>query len=294
VVPTDAQTSLIGKITTALQADAVPTDAQTSLIGKITTALQADARIGSAWLVGSLGRGNGDAFSDVDVMVVVPDDAFDTVFKAYAANLSAIAPTVLINPLFGRVLNVVTDDWSRFDLTLMRPAEFAARAPAWAKPLFNRGDDKPPPAAPAPVDYRPAPQRILSLTQEFLRVLGLLPVAMGREEYVNCQLGVGHLRGMLIDMMIEQNCIAPEDRGGALHVNRLLTDAQRRVLEALPAIGPTRDSALDAHVAYARLFLPLARDMCAATGADWPRAFADATRKHLDRTLGLGAAAFGP
>jgi predicted nucleotidyltransferase len=271
----------------------VPTDAQTSLIGKITTALQADARIGSAWLVGSLGRGNGDAFSDVDVMVVVADDAFDAAFKAWSADLSAIAPAVLINVLFGRVLNVVVDDWSRFDLTFMRPAEFAARAPSWAKPLFNRSGDKPTPPPSAPVDYQPAAQRILSLTQEFLRVLGLLPVAMGREEYVNCQLGVGHLRGMLIDMMIEQNRIAPEDRGGALHVNRLITPAQRRTLEALPAVGPSRQSVLDAHVAYARLFFPLAREMCAATGAAWPLAFADATRHHLDRTLGLGAAAFG-
>jgi predicted nucleotidyltransferase len=270
----------------------VPTDAQTALIGRISAALQADTHVRSAWLVGSLGRGNGDAFSDVDVMVVVPDDAFETVFKAYAANLAAIAPTVLINPLFGRVLNVVTDDWSRFDLTFMRPEEFAARAPAWAKPLFNRGDDRPSSPAMAPAGYRPAPQRILALTQEFLRVLGLLPVAIGREEYVNCQLGIGHLRGMLIDMMIEQNCIAPEDRGGALHVNRLLADAQRRALEAMPAVGPTRDSVLEAHVAYTRLFLPLAREMCAQTGAVWPQTFADATRKHLDRTLGLRDAAF--
>jgi predicted nucleotidyltransferase len=271
----------------------VPTDAQTALIASITTGLQADARISSAWLVGSLGRGNGDAFSDVDVMVVVADDAFDATFKACAADLSAIARAVLINVLFGRVLNVVTDDWSRFDLTFMRPAEFEARAPAYARSLFNRGGEQPPSLPAGPVDYRPAPQRILSLTQEFLRVLGLLPVAMGREEYVNGQQGIGHLRQMLMDMMVEQNRIAPEDRGGALHANRLLTPAQRSALEALPPVGPSRESNLAANVAYARLFLPLAREMCATTGAAWPSAFADATRRHLDRTLGLGAAAFG-
>jgi predicted nucleotidyltransferase len=272
----------------------VPTDAQTSLIGKIAAPLEADARISSAWLVGSLGRGNGDAFSDVDVMVVTADDQFDAVLKAWSADLSAIAPTVLVNVLFGRVLNVVTEDWSRFDLTFMRPGEFAARAPASAKPLFNRGGDKPAVQPAVPVDYQPAPQRVLALTEEFLRVLGLLPVAIGREEYVNCQQGVGHLRRLLIDMMIEQNRIAPEDRGGALHVNRLVTPAQRCALEALPAVGPTRQSALDAHIAYTQLFLPLAREMCGAAGTAWPSAFADATRRHLDRTLSLGAAAFGP
>ncbi|HEX4303111.1 MAG TPA: nucleotidyltransferase domain-containing protein [Rhizomicrobium sp.] len=68
--------------------------AQQSLLDAIVRVLSADDRIQSAWLTGSLGRGAGDVFSDVDVAVIVPDAAFDEVLKAYTADRSAIAPVV--------------------------------------------------------------------------------------------------------------------------------------------------------------------------------------------------------
>src|ERR1700759_5641219 len=102
------------------------TSAQQSLLDAITRILSADARIQSAWLTGSLGKGGGDAFSDVDVTVVVPDTAFDAALAAYSGDLSAIANVVCINIVHGRVLNSITDMWERFDLPFVKPAEFAA------------------------------------------------------------------------------------------------------------------------------------------------------------------------
>ena len=46
---------------------------RTQLLEKLTMALKADARVAAAWLWGSLGRGNGDALSDLDLWVVVGD-----------------------------------------------------------------------------------------------------------------------------------------------------------------------------------------------------------------------------
>ena len=147
------------------------TPAQQSLIDAITRALSADARIESSWLTGSLGKGGGDEFSDVDVTVVVPDASFDETLRQYSRDLSMIANVVRINIVSGRVLNAITGNWERFDLTLVKPNEFAAMPLAAARPLFNHGTPERAFAAPPP--YKPSAQRVLELTNEFIRVLGL-------------------------------------------------------------------------------------------------------------------------
>ena len=42
----------------------MPTTAQQALIDDVVRTLQADARVASLWLSGSLGKQQGDAFSD--------------------------------------------------------------------------------------------------------------------------------------------------------------------------------------------------------------------------------------
>src|SRR6185295_5175483 len=97
----------------------------------------------------------------------------------------------------------------------------------------------------------------------------------------------GLLRRMLIDLMLEKNGLSPAMRGGALHLNDLLTPAQRQALEALPPVRADRASLLAADKALWRLFEPLAKELCTRSGAVWPSAFEGATRGHLARALGL-------
>ena len=49
--------------------------ARDTLIGRITAILGDDARFAAAWLGGSLGRGDGDAWSDIDLWLAVADSA---------------------------------------------------------------------------------------------------------------------------------------------------------------------------------------------------------------------------
>ena len=63
-------------------------------------------------------------------------------------------------------------------------------------------DDLPPGA--------PKPARVQGLIEEFIRVLGLLPVAIGRGEHVVAARGAGLLRDKLIDLMLEDAAL-PED-----------------------------------------------------------------------------------
>jgi predicted nucleotidyltransferase len=262
------------------------TPAQQSLIDSIMRVLTADPRIESAWLSGSFGRGEADDWSDVDVTVVAAERTFDDTVRAYSSDLSAIANVVYMNVIAGRVVNAVTDEWARFDLTFLKPAEFAARAVGPMTPIVTRsGASVRPPALPAP--YASSAQRVTGIVSEYLRILGLSPVVLGRNEYLVAMDGVGHMRRLTIELFLEEAGINQAARGGALHLNRLLTDDQRRALASVPPVEATRESVIAAQEHLTHLFLPTARALARKTGATWPSSFEDATRRTLEKNLGL-------
>jgi len=201
--------------------------------------------------------------------------------------VATIASVVLTNRLSFRsstVFNQVTADWLRFDVSVITPASLDRYTASTVRPLFDKDDlysrlrQKGEPLA-------PSGPRIQGLTKEFMRVLGLLPVVLGREEYAVSASGSGLIRMLLIQLMTED--VAVEDRGGALHLRGLLPDAQLAAIDELPPILATRESAIAVHMAVARLFLPLARDLSKRTGTPWPDALESALRAHLDSQLGL-------
>jgi hypothetical protein len=117
-------------------------------------------------------------------------------------------------------------------------------------------------------------------------MLGLAPGAIGRGEYLAGLDGAGMMRRMIIDLMREKNGTASVP-GSAIHVNVHLTGEQRRALEALPPLNADRGSLLAMNQALWRIFRPLAQELCAQTGAAWPSAFEEATRRHLAGALDL-------
>jgi hypothetical protein len=264
-----------------------PTPGQQELIDAAARVLRDDPGIEAAWLGGSLGRGAGDAFSDVDLVALVrpPAGPAETGLR-YGRVVGRIAQPVLVNPLFGgRIVNVVTADWRRFDISFVAPDELGRYDAARLVPLFNRGEHAPPRKDAAP--YRTSPETALALANEFLRVLGLLVVADGREEWTLAVGGAEILRRLVLNAMLEDNGVGPDQRGGALRRNPFLTDGQRRALEGLPPVAANRDSVFAANLALAALFLPLARRLVERTGAAWPADFEAATRRHLQARLGL-------
>ena len=259
------------------------TDEQTALIDAIRRTLQADARIAALWLSGSLGRGAGDGYSDVDTLVLCEDGKVAEVAAAYTKDVAKIASPVLVNTLYGgRILNVVTQEWQRFDLVFIEAEALPRYNANDLTPLFNKGTCEPPRSVPVP--YATSPAALRKLVDEFLRILGLAPVVLGRGEHVNALSGIGLLRRMIIDVMLEENGIGPAARGGALHLNIFLTGDQRRALEALPPLSATRESIVTTNRAMAALFLSHARALAAKIAMDWPQALEDATRAHLKKS----------
>ncbi|MBV9541223.1 MAG: hypothetical protein JO167_08125, partial [Alphaproteobacteria bacterium] len=135
--------------------------------------------------------------------------------------------------------------------------------------------------------YKATAQRVLQLSNEFLRVIGLTHLGIGRGEYIALQAGTGLLRQMTLELMFEKNGVSQAMRGSALHVNAYLTADQREALEAVPPVSATREGAIAAGEALAAIFLPLAKNLARETGAEWPQAFEDATRTHLARSIGM-------
>jgi len=255
------------------------------LIERAKQVLSRDDRVLGIWLVGSYGSGTSDEFSDVDLLVVVDPGDVESFCDDWPGLSDEIAPTVFRRRVGDRPLfNQVTTDWLRFDVSVGTPDTITGSTRSRVKPVHDPTGLSARLGEPGPL-RQPDPGRVESISLEFLRVLGLLPVVVGREEFVLAVSGVGLLRDMLIEVMLED--VAVEDRGGALHLNRLLPAGRRQVLSDLPALRATRESVIDAHVACASAFLPLARDLHARCGLIWPQEFEDATCHHLTKALSI-------
>ena len=62
----------------------------------MTERLLADVRVVAAWLFGSLGRGDADALSDIDLFVIVPDSEFIELVNQCHAFMAQIATPLLV------------------------------------------------------------------------------------------------------------------------------------------------------------------------------------------------------
>jgi len=262
----------------------MPDETVEQFLDRVVEVLRPDGRIIAAWLMGSHARGTADRHSDVDLWLVVRPEDKDSVLDDWPRLADRVAPSVLRQRVFGSTFLHITPQWQRWDVSIGVPDDVPNRGRGTLKPLFDRGglNDRLGPGGTPPA---PDPDRIVALATEFLRVLGLLPVVLGRAEYVVGVSGAGLLRGLVVQLFVED--VAVEDRGGALHLNALLPPERLQRLAELPAVVADRDSVLEAHMACARLFLPVARDLASRSGAQWPSALEAALRSRLRSEPGI-------
>ncbi|ADB35221.1 hypothetical protein Kfla_6218 [Kribbella flavida DSM 17836] len=252
------------------------------LLERITEWLENDERVRGLWVIGSTARGTDDEFSDLDLVAVLADHKLEEFVAGWPALVERSLPLVFHQTMtFGRttVFNqVVGEDWLRFDLTAGPEDVLRGRSRRTARVVFDRDglDATLPPTGPI---AGPSPEVVGRLVPEFLRVAALLPVALGRRDYVVAASGSTLLRTMLIQLMVES--VEVEDRGGALHLSTLLTPEHFHLVESLPPIAATRESAIAVQQACLDAFLPLARDLCHRTAVPWPTDFANAVHRRL-------------
>lgn len=184
----------------------------------------------------------------------------------------------------GAVLNIVAPGWRRLDVSLVEPAELHRYESGRLGELFNRTGEQP--SGHFPDTYQPTAQSLLPIVEEFLRVLGLAPVVLGRGDLVVMISGSDNLRRLATDLMLEENRVGPWDRGGHLKRRALLTEEQYAELATLPPLAAELASLRANNEALAAVFLPRAKRLCSEWGVEWPTRFEQATRTHLAETVG--------
>ena len=253
---------------------------QAALAKRIGGVLEGIPGVGSAFLGGSHGRDEADSYSDVDVYVVVADaDEVSGVLASLSQALERIAPILFSKTLpNARTINCITDDWLRFDLTVVNGFELAFLTGGKVKPLFDGLGVSEPLSKAKPSAPQPTPEALLDIVNEFIRVLGLSVAVKGRNDLVVAQTGTNLLRDMLIRVFVMSNDVPA--RRGVLALRRDLTESQQAALVALPA-GSTWSSVHERTRMIADQFFPVARSIADRTGATWPERFEQVTRAYL-------------
>jgi hypothetical protein len=262
------------------------TAADPPIVRELMTRLSDRPQFQGLFLSGSHGRGDADQYSDVDFLGISDPEQHLDAAALWRQTLAILHPVVFWHEQIGRsiLLNAITESWLRCDVLIIRPEDIKGRAKSMIRPLFDHGhlyatlpDQLP--------DAVPDARRVTRQINEFIRVLGLMRVGLGRSEYVLLVKGVGILRDLLTDLMLEECPVA--DKGGILHPSRLLTADQMTVLQGLHYPGPDRDDLIMAHVALAEAFFPRARRLADQLRINWPQPFEAATRHMLRAELGI-------
>ena len=232
------------------------------------------------WLSGSISRGTADAYSDLDLELVVEDGALRSTLADLPPHLASACDAVLVKT-YGSLVHLVTRDWLRADVLVRERADVEQNGVAG--PVEVRYDPSSLHLAPV-ADRGPggrAGRSPVGVVEEFMRFLGLLPVAAARGEWIGAFAATGIMVTQLLELMQTENRSARV--GGALRVNERLTEEQRLVFSTLPPLRPDADAVVAVQCALARDFLPRARRVAQASSADYPDALEEALLAHLRR-----------
>lgn len=250
---------------------------QDDLLRHLVRGLQKREEVLAVWADGSRTRASADAYSDVDLGVAVADDALDQLLQSLPALVRDCCDVALVKQA-GRLVNVVTSDWTRADIFVRTRSEITGGISGPVEPLHDPDrliqevsvPSGPPPAA-----------RVREVIDEFLRFLGLLPVAVAREEWVGAYIATGTMAAQVAELMQFQN--RTHRIGGALRLSERLTEPQRRMFAELPHLSPDREALVAVQTALAEMFFPLAREVAAAAGVAYPAKAEDAALTYLNR-----------
>ncbi len=255
-------------------------------IQTITNATIDSPDIHALFLSGSYGNGLADEYSDIDFVLVAEDGATDAVAEIWRNAVSQTGEIVLWwdRTTVPVLINAITEDWTRTDVIILKPDQMGSHTQSSLKTLFDHAGIFGGLLEKAPAGG-PNPERFRYQIEEFIRILGLMYLAVGREEYINGVLGTFHLRNLLVELLIEET--GAPNRGGVLHLNRLITDDQKALLISLPPPIPNRDAMIATQLAYAKAYLLRARKRAHELGVEWPERFEAATWAKLNEALSI-------
>ncbi|GAA4424965.1 hypothetical protein GCM10023169_22140 [Georgenia halophila] len=250
----------------------------------VADACERDERVLAGWLGGSLARGVADDWSDIDLHVIVNDEAAFT--AAVLDWFGQLMPLVLADEIPGVPGGFIflTPGWVHVDFVVHGADTFEPDGHP-VKVLFDRAGlvhD----VEPAGDDPHGGPYLPDTPSTTFLYFMGNLVTVARRGEWFALAQGTATMRdSLLIPLMLAQNGVRKSD--GAKRLNRYLTDEQQAALRSIPAIGSDPEDLFAAQRAIAHEYLRRGRRLAAQVGAEWPDALESAVRELWARELGM-------
>ena len=189
------------------------------------------------YLSGSYGAGLEDKYSDIDFLAVAVDGATEGFANLWREAVGRTGEIVLWWGHFkSNLITAYTSDWLRVDVEVLTPDQMSKRSQSGLKALFDHDGIFGTLPASLPKSG-PNPQMMRRQFESFIRILGLMVLAIERPEYEVGVTGVFHLRTHLLDLLVEET--AAPNRGGALHLSRLINDEQKQLLASLRQSVPS-------------------------------------------------------
>jgi len=230
--------------------------AQESSIERAKEVLAADDRVLAAYLVGGFAIGKTDPWSDVDLQMVVTDEAAEALKTSWPELAEGLAPSASVKPFLFAVGGVcITADWLRFDIVLPARSEVEPMTAEGMSPLLDKADLLPDRTVPRH-DRREAPFFPEAAVDMFLYMLGNMVSVVGSNEPIRATNGVIMVRDIaLVGMLLaEQGWRAPSSTVPVplplpKRIRSHVTDEQNTLLTSLPHLEPTIDSAIDGYLA---------------------------------------------
>ncbi len=164
--------------------------AQEAFIERAKHLLAADGRVLAAYLVGGFASGKADAWSDVDLQVIVADEAAEEIKTSWRQVANQLAPLANVKPFQFAVGGVcITTGWLHFDQVFRARSQFDPSKIEGMSPLIDKAGLLPDRPVPRP-DRQEEPFLPEAAVDMFFYVLGNMVSVVGRNEPIPATNGV--------------------------------------------------------------------------------------------------------
>lgn len=245
------------------------------LYDRAVEVLGADPRVVGVRPGGSIAAGTADAWSDLDLEVVVRTEDHEGFLAERREWLSAITSTVFARtPLLPFVVNAVTADGLTLDI-----AVWPGEAPTWPPPPVRYQVGM---LAKAPFEEVGAALEH-AVNEQLRGMAGPFVSLLRREEHLKHLTGVPHLLGLLTTVFLAETGEVPPGK----RWNGTYTEEQRAAVAALPPVSATHEGLVGFGLGLAELLLTRARPLFDRYGQPWPTELASTTARRVREHVGV-------
>lgn len=259
---------------------------QSDVCERLSMALSAQPSVRALWLAGSLAREQADRFSDIDLVAVIAGAPLGTAVSGIETLLASEFDLVLRRNRGDenhRLLNFVTDDWMRFDLSIFSEEGISGSKLRGLRTLFDKDGLDLPVGQGEPSRVEVTAEQVGFVVTEFIRVLGLLPVVIRRRDLVGAVSGSALLRQHLITLLQYEQ--PGQTMIGALNETSSLSPAATSAVLGLPALSAEESSILDFNRSCWEIFTRFGPRISELYRTEWPTELVRAVRTRLARDL---------